>query len=138
RVGLVAPAVAEPAEVAAFAELRPLIGHLPDHPLLDLVSAAQVPRPEAADLLGEIEEDGAGLEHDDRFAAALRIMVHEHRHAGGGVHLEEGVGELIAPADVAGHDPVGKAELLEEDRDLLAVRRRPVMDVKHWQLSFGY
>ena len=49
RVGLVAPAVAEPAEVAAFAELRPLIGHLPDHPLRDLVSAAQVPRPEAAE-----------------------------------------------------------------------------------------
>ncbi len=39
--------------------------------------------------------------------------------------------ELRALADVDGNDPVGKSRLLEEDRDLMAVRRGPVMEVDH-------
>src|SRR5260221_3488212 len=44
RSGQVAGLGPGPSEMAAFAELRPLVGHLPDDPLRDLVPAAQVLR----------------------------------------------------------------------------------------------
>ena len=69
-VGLVALGVAQPAEVAALAALGPLVGHLPDQPLGDLVLGAQVLRVEFPVLLGEVHHDRAGFEDADRLAAA--------------------------------------------------------------------
>ena len=92
--------------MAAFAELWSLIGHLPHDPLRDLVFAAQILRPEAPDLLGDVHHDRARFEHRDRRAAAFRAMVDHNRHAVVGVHLEEFRGELIAALDVAGDDLV--------------------------------
>jgi hypothetical protein len=90
--------------MAAFAELRTLVGHLPDQPLGHGVFAAQVLRIEFADLLGEVHHDRAGLEDRDRLAAAGRVAVDQDRHAVVGVHLEEFGRELVAAADIAGHD----------------------------------
>ena len=43
RVGLVALAVVEPREVPELAGLWALVGHLPDHPLVDLGALAERP-----------------------------------------------------------------------------------------------
>ena len=97
-IALIAPSVAEPAEMPAFAELRSLVGHLPDDPLRDLVLAAQILRPEAARLLGEVHHDRAGFENRDRFAAARRVVVDNDRHAMVRVHREKLGLELVASA----------------------------------------
>ena len=101
RVGLVALGVAQPAEVAALAALRPLVGHLPDQPLDDLVFRPQRLREELSLLLGDIQHDRAGFEDGDRLAAAGRVVIHQHRHAVIGVHLEEFRRELVAAPDIA-------------------------------------
>ena len=132
---LVALAVAEAAEVAALAELGALVGHLPHHPLRDLVLAAQVLRPELPGLLGDVHHDGAGLEHADRRAAVLGLVVDHRGHAVIGVHAQEVFVELVALLDVDGRDLVFEAALLEQDGDLLAVGRGPVEDLDHEMLS---
>jgi hypothetical protein len=47
------------------------------------------------------------------------------------VYLEKFGCELIAALDVARDDLVFEAAFLEQDRDLLAVRGRPVMQIDH-------
>jgi hypothetical protein len=47
--------------------------HLPEQPFDHCLSATEVGGQEAARLFGEIEQDGAGLEHRDRFAALSRL-----------------------------------------------------------------
>src|SRR5208337_397954 len=130
-VGLVALLVPETSEVPALAELRPLIGHLPEHPLIDLVAGAKVLRIEAPGLLREIHHDRAGLEDADRGPAVRRRVVYHRRHAVVRADLQKLVLELVPLADVGGHDGVGHAELFEEDRDLLAVRGRSVVKMNH-------
>ena len=61
RVGLVALGVAQPAEVTAFAALRPLVGHLPDQPLDDLMLRPRRLREELPFLFGDIHHDRAGI-----------------------------------------------------------------------------
>src|SRR5436305_13235510 len=90
--------------MAALAELWALIGHLPHDPLVHLVLAAQILRPEAPRLLGDVHHDRARLEHRDRRAAALWSMVDHRRHAVVRVHLQKFGRELIAALDVAGDD----------------------------------
>ena len=93
--------------------------------------AAHVLRHEAAGLLGEVDEDGAGLEHRDGRAAVRRCIVDDRRHAVVGADRQELGLELVALGDVDGEDPVGDARLLDEDRDLVAVGRRPVVQIDH-------
>ena len=64
-------------------------------------------------------------------AAVGRLVIDDRRHAIVGADLEELVFELVALADVARHDVVGRPQLLEQDGDLLAVRRRPIVQVDH-------
>ena len=116
---------------STLAALGALVGHLPDQPLVDVVPGPQVLRIELPGLLGDVHHDGARLEDHDRLAAAFRLVVDHHRHAMVGVHLEELFAELIAAADVDGYDLVGQAAFLEQDGDLLAVGRGPVMQVDH-------
>ena len=58
-------------------------------------------------------------------------VVDHRRHAVVRADLEELVAELIAAADAARDDPVGQAAFLEQDGDLLAVGRGPVVQVDH-------
>jgi hypothetical protein len=60
-----------------------------------------------------------------------KTEIDDGRHAVVGADRQEGRLELIAPADVAGHDPIGQAALLQQNRDLLAVGRGPEMQVDH-------
>jgi hypothetical protein len=39
--------------------------------------------------------------------------------------------ELLAFADVDRHDPVGDRSLLKKDRDLMPVRRGPIVEINH-------
>ena len=57
--------------------------------------------------------------------------IDDRGHAVVGRDREERVAELIALPDPARHDPVRQTGLLEQDRDLLAVRRGPVVQVDH-------
>jgi hypothetical protein len=130
-VGLVALFVFQAQEMAAFAEFRALVGHLPDHPLVHLMPTPQFRRIEAARFLRQIHHDRAGFEDADRRAAIGRLVIHDRRHAIVGADLQELGFELIALADVARHDVVRRPQLLQQDGDLLAVRRRPIMHVDH-------
>ena len=110
---------------------RAEIAHLPEQPLDGFGAGAQIARQELSGLLSEIEQDGTGLEHGDRLAAAGRRLIDHGRDAVVRGHREEFGFELLALADVHRLDVVGKPGLLEEDRDLVAVGRGPIIDVDH-------
>ncbi len=97
-------------------------------PLLDLDAAALVPRIESAGLAAEILQDRAGLEDRDR-PAARTVVIDDRRHAVVGRDRQEFRLELIAARDVDRDHGVGQPAFLEHDRDLEAVRRRPVVEV---------
>src|SRR5215468_8876045 len=123
----------------AFAELRPLIGHLPNDPLSNFVFSACVLREETAFLFREVHHDRTRFEDADRRAAALRRMVDQHRHAMVGIDFQKVRLELIAAPDIAGDDLVVETELFEQNRNLLAVWRRPKVEIEHrCFLSAGY
>ncbi|MGZ2405055.1 hypothetical protein ACVIKO_002315 [Rhizobium ruizarguesonis] len=100
----------------------------------DLVFAAQILRPEFAGLLGEVEEDRAGFEDAQRTAAIGRLVIDDGRHAVIGVESEIIRLELVAPADIDRHQPIGRTRFLQEDRNFLAVRRRPVVEINHLRI----
>jgi hypothetical protein len=113
---------------------RSQAAHLPEQPFRRNLAAAYILRQEAADLVGEVTQDGPRLEHADRFAAVGRCVVDDRRHS---VVRRDGkeVGlELIAGADVDRVDPVIQSRFLQEHRYLVAVRRRPVVKVDHFRL----
>jgi hypothetical protein len=93
---------------------------------------ARIARQELPRLLGEIEQHGAGFEHRDRLAAAGRRAIDQRGDAVVRGDGEEFRLELLALADVHRHEVVGQPGLLEEDRDLVAVRRGPIVEVDHW------
>ena len=70
--------------------------HLPEQPGQALGPALAVRRQEGAELLGEIEQDRAGLEHADRRRAAA---VHQRGDLRVRVHADEAAAELVAVAD---------------------------------------
>src|SRR6516164_6410135 len=136
-VALVALAVTQATEVAALAELGPLVSHLPDHPLGDLVLGPHLLWPEFPLFLGNVHHDGPRFEHAEWRAAPLGPVVHHHGHAMVWVHLEEILVELVALLDVDGCDFVFDPTLLEQDRDLFAVRRGPIKNLVHGALPVG-
>jgi len=81
--------------------------------LVDLVAATKVPRIKATGFLREVHHDRAGLEDADRRPADGRRMVHERRHAVVRTYSQELIFELIALADVAGHDVVRRPQLFQ-------------------------
>jgi hypothetical protein len=118
-------------EVIVLAGHRPEVAHLPEQPLGGLGARAQVARQELAGLLREIEQHGAGLEHGNRLAAASRRMINQGRDTVVRRHREKVGFELLALADIHRLDVVGDPGLLEEDRDLMAVGRGPIVEVDH-------
>ncbi len=98
------------------------IAHLPEQPLDGVDARARIARQELPRLLGEIEQHGAGFEHRDRLAAAGRCAIDQRGNAVVRGDGEEFRLELLALADVHRHEVVGQPGLLEEDRDLVAVR----------------
>jgi hypothetical protein len=130
-IGQVAGALRRAGEVAPFAGLRPLVGHLPHDPLNGFVTAAQIGRQEAAVLLRQVHHDRPALEHAHRVPATWRVVIDQGRHAIVRRDSQEFRLELVAAADMAGDDPIGDFQLLQEDGHLLAVWRRPIVQVDH-------
>jgi hypothetical protein len=119
------------AEVIVLPGHRTKAAHLPEQPLDRLGAAAQVVADEFAGLVGEIEQNGAGLEHRDRCAAAGRIVVDDGWDAVVRRHRQELRLELLTLADIDRDELVRQSGFFEENRDFVAVRRGPVMYVDH-------
>ena len=110
---------------------RPETAHLPERPLDRVVAAVDVGGEEFAGLLRQIQQHRAGFEDRDRLGPALRRVID---HRGNPVvrrDRQELRLELIALADVDREDLVFQPGLFEKHRDLVAVRRGPVIKVDH-------
>src|SRR6185312_15659221 len=68
-------------EVVVLAGHRTQARDLPEQPLQCLETATQCGRQQPAALLGEVEEDGAGLEHRKRRTAAGRVVIDDRGDA---------------------------------------------------------
>ena len=73
------------------------------------------------------------LEHADRLASVRRRGIDNRRHAVVRRDGEEIALELIAGADIDRMDRVVDSRFLKEHRDLVAVRRGPIVEVDHFR-----
>ena len=112
-------------------EHRPEAAHLPEQPFYRLRPAAQIARKKLAGLLGKILENRAGLEHVERPFAVGRFMIHDRRYAVVRRNREKLRRKLIAFTDIDRLDLIGETGLFQKDRDLVAVRRGPVVQIDH-------
>src|SRR5690554_4952333 len=100
--------------------------HLPEQPVEALGTTTDVLRNEGAELVRQIQQDGAGLEQPQR---RVHAGVEHRRDLGVGVDLDEAAAELIALADADQPGVVfrlaeaGLQQLLEHDGDLDPVGR---------------
>ncbi|GCC48828.1 hypothetical protein chiPu_0032996 [Chiloscyllium punctatum] len=117
--------------MAVLTEHRPEAAHLPHHPLDDVRPRTQLPRQEAAGLVGEIDQDRAGLEHRERTAAVGWLMVDDRGDPVVRADRQEFRPKLLAGADVHRDHRVREPQFLQHDRNLPAVRRRRVVQVDH-------
>jgi hypothetical protein len=82
-----------------------------------------------------MDQDRTRLEH--RQWSIFSIMIDDRRHPVVRADLEELRLELVPLADIDWDHPVFEAAFLEHDRDLPAVRRRPVIEVDHRPSPFS-
>src|SRR5215471_6434925 len=115
-------------EVVRLPRLGAEIGHLPEQPLVDFDAAALVPRIEFSGLAAEILQNRAGLEDRDRPAVGA-VVIDDRRHAVVGRDGQKLRLELVALGDVDRDHGVREGALLEHDRDLPTIGRRPVIEV---------
>ena len=116
------------AEVIGLAGHRAEPADLPEQPLLDGDARALLARIKFAGLAAEILQDGAGLEDRDR-PPARAGGIDDRRDAVVRRDRQKVRRELLAFGNVDGTHDVGQAALFEHDRDLPAVRRRPVIEL---------
>jgi hypothetical protein len=113
-------------EVAEAAAQQGRGTHLPEQPVERFGARRHRLRQEGAELFGQVEQDRTGFEHAHRLVAAA---VHQRRDLRVRVDLDEAARELRAlvdadqPGIVFGARMAGGQQLLQHDRDLLAVRR---------------
>src|SRR6185312_10618516 len=110
-------------EKADLAEHRADRGHLEEQPLDRLVAPRGISGDELARLLGEIEEDRARFEQEQRLASRAR-GIDDRWDLAIRIERQELGRLLVALAEVDEMRLVGKADFLEHDRDLDPVRRR--------------
>src|SRR6185312_14989932 len=77
------------------------------------------------------QQDGTRFEQRNRRATAGRVRVDNGWNAIVGCDREEVRRELLTLADVDRNDAIREAGLLEKHRDLVTVRRRPVVQIDH-------
>src|SRR6266436_5218403 len=118
-------------EVMVLPRHRTEPAHLPERPLNRVVTAVDVGRKEFAGLLRQIQQHRAGFEDRNRLAAALRLMIEHRGNAVVGRDRQKLRLELVALADVDRENLVFQPSLFQKHRDLVAVRRGPVMKVDH-------
>jgi hypothetical protein len=106
--------------VVHLAGHRPEAVHLEHQPLEDRHPCHRVARHELPGFLGQVQEDGPGLEDADRFGPRA-LGVDDRRDLVVRAELQEGRVELLAPGDVDDLHAVGQAHLLERQADLAAI-----------------
>ncbi len=120
-----------PEEEDQLARHRPEACDLPEQPLHRVHPTADVRRHQPSGLLDEIEQDRAGFEQADRLAAADGIVVDDRRDLVVRRFLEKIRFELLVLDEVHGNDLIRQPGLLQEHRDLVAVRCGPVVKIDH-------
>ncbi|MBA7484260.1 hypothetical protein ES707_19784 [subsurface metagenome] len=118
-------------EVMVLSRHRPEAAHLPERPLDHVIAGMKIGGQELAGLLAEVKQHRAGLEDRDRLAAALRFVIDHRGDAVVRRDLQKVRLELLALADLDRDHLVRQPGLLEEHRDLVAVRRGPVIEIDH-------
>src|SRR5438445_2273850 len=117
-------------EMVRLPEHRADVPHLEHDPLHHLPAIAQVPRQELAGLRGEIEQHRARLGERERFSARACLIDHRRdlvvRRDGEELRLE-----LVARSNIDGMNFVIKTSFLQHDVDLVAIGRRPGIEVDH-------
>src|SRR5216684_4050098 len=124
------------AEVMVLPRHRTEPAHLPERPLNRVVTAVDVGGKEFSGLLRQIQQHRAGFEDRNRLAAALRLMIEHCGNAVVGRDRQKLRLELVALADVDRENLVLQPGLFQKHRDLVAVRRGPVMEVDHGASPF--
>ena len=115
---------------------RAEVPHLPEHPLDAVQARAPLMGDEPAGLVGEVDQDRARFEHRQRRSAIGRRLIDDAGDAVVGRDLQECRSELLALADVHRMDRIRQSRFLEEDGDLVAVGRRPVIEIDHKLVAF--
>src|SRR5688572_2580001 len=121
-------------EVVRLPEHRADVAHLEHGPLHHLPALAQVLRQEPAGFRREVEQHRAGFGERERLAARP-VGIDHRRHLVVGRDLEEFGLELVAGADIDRDHAVRGAGLLEHDVNLVAVGRRPGIEIDHGAIS---
>ena len=124
------------AEMTVLPGHRPEPADLPEQPLQRVEATAQVARQEEPGLLRQVQQDRAGFEHADRRAAVGGRGIDHRRHLVVGRDREECRLELLALADIDRPDGVCQRlpefdQFFQQQRDLVSVRGRPVMQFDH-------
>src|SRR6266480_235076 len=117
-------------EMVRLPEHRADMPHLEHGPLHHLPAIAQVARQEPAGLGGEVEEHRARLGERERFSARAFLVDHR-RDLVVGRDGEEFRLELVTRANIDGMNLVVEASFLQHDVDLVAIGRRPRIEVDH-------
>src|SRR6266403_195531 len=117
-------------EMVRLPEHRADVPHLEHGPLHHLPAIAQVARQEPAGLRGEVEQHRARLGERERFSARACLVDHR-RDLVIGRDGEELRLELVARSDIDGMNFIFKTSFLQHDVDLVAIGRRPCIEVDH-------
>src|SRR5437879_3514536 len=121
-------------KMVVLPEHRTQSAYLPEQPLHDLGVAAQIGGEQLSGLVGQVLKNRTGFEHADRVAAPS--TVHDRRDAAVGRDRQKLGAELLPLRNVHWLDRVRQFTLLEEDGELVAMRRRPVIKIDHsWSLK---
>src|SRR5690606_24675118 len=88
-------------------------------------------------LVGQVLENGPGLEQGEGFTAIGRRMIDDSGDAVVRRDLEKLGSKLLALADMHRDDAVLQSGLLEKDADLVAIGCSPVVQVDHLLASIG-
>ena len=120
-------------EMMRLPQHRPEAAHLPHQPLHRVVARHTRGRQELRRLVGEVDQNGPGLEEAVRLAART-VGIEDRGNAVVGADAQELRLVLFALRDVDLVDAVRQPAFLEHDGNLAAVRRAPRMQFDHLSL----
>src|SRR6267142_1059678 len=117
-------------EIVRLPEHRPDVPHLEHGPAGSCRATCGIARQEPAGLRGEVEQHRARLGERERFSVRAFLVDHR-RDLVIGRDGEEFRLELITRSDIDGMNLILKTSFLQHDVDLVAIGRRPGIEVDH-------
>jgi len=119
------------AEVTGLARHRPQARHLPEQPLQCVEPRAALGRQQLAGLVREVQQDRARLEHRQRGAAVLRLMVDDGGNLAVGRDRKKRRRELLARRQTHRNDPMRQPGFFQEQPDLQAIGGGAEIQIDH-------